>query len=405
MSARWTDELMWVHNAFDESFGAGDDERNDGTIPSWNQGAPDIYAPLQSTRIIARQAREALARYKPSAPAAWQGRLYAQEGFAIVDIAEYFCSGIPLSTLSLDGVAQFTAGFSTEELLNAAVASFDSAISVSTDSVRFVNFARIGKGRALLDRGKFAEAAAAVSAVPTDFVYSVQLSGSTVTTPGPNQIGFRPQYSQVRDNEGANGLVWSTDPRAAVVTTPALSGAMPVPGKYSVTAGGTVDATISNPTAPVRAADGLEARLIEAEAALAANNPSWLTMLNTLRSTCIGSAACAPVPGLTATNLPPNLTDPGTAGARLNLLMKERAMWLYLTGHRQGDLRRMAHLYGRDPMTIWPVGTYVNPGFAPLIPASPTNGVSYINQFVVAPRTNSESQQNKSYSGCNDLNP
>ena len=35
------------------------------------------------------------------------------------------------------------------------------------------------------------------------------------------------------------------------------------------------------------------------------------------------------------------LQDPGTPDGRVDLLFHERAFWLYLTGHRQGDLRRL----------------------------------------------------------------
>jgi len=41
------------------------------------------------------------------------------------------------------------------------------------------------------------------------------------------------------------------------------------------------------------------------------------------------------------------LTDPGTAEARVDLLFRERAFWFFLTGHRQGDLRRLIRQYGR----------------------------------------------------------
>src|SRR5881394_1343874 len=157
VSARWTDELMWVQNAFGQPFGPGDDERNDGTITTWSSDAGFNYNPMQSTRIIARQAREALTRFNPTAPRAWQGRLYAQEAYTITLMAEFFCSGIPLSTLALDGAADFTAGRSYDELLDAAVALFDSAITASADTARFLNLAKVGKGRALLDQGKFAD--------------------------------------------------------------------------------------------------------------------------------------------------------------------------------------------------------------------------------------------------------
>ena len=74
---------------------------------------------------------------------------------------------------------------------------------------------------------------------------------------------------------------------------------------------------------------GAEARLIEAEAALASGDvATWLGKLNTLRATAI-TPAMSP------------LTDPGSTDARVDLLFRERAFWLFLTGHRFGDLRRL----------------------------------------------------------------
>jgi hypothetical protein len=97
--------------------------------------------------------------------------------------------------------------------------------------------------------------------------------------------------------------------------------------------------------APTPLATGIEARLIEAEAALQANNPTWLTILNTLRASAI-SPAMAP------------LTDPGSAAARVDLLFRERAFWLFGTGHRLGDLRRLIRQYGRQAETVFPTGVY-----------------------------------------------
>jgi len=155
----------------------------------------------------------------------------------------------------------------------------------------------------------------------------------------------------------------------------------------------------------VRLADGLEARLIQAEAALAAGGNSWLTILNTLRQDCLGAAACAPVPGLTSANLPATLTDPGTPDARLDLLMRERAMWLYMTGHREGDLRRLARIYHRDATTLWPHGVISAPAFPPLYSSSLTeNGTFYGSDMVLGPDP-VEAQRNHLYGGCYDQDP
>lgn len=55
----------------------------------------------------------------------------------------------------------------------------------------------------------------------------------------------------------------------------------------------------------------------------------------------------------------PDLIDPrqdadGTDSLRVDFLFHEQAFWLYLTGHRQGDLRRLAQAYHRSTELIYP---------------------------------------------------
>ena len=52
------------------------------------------------------------------------------------------------------------------------------------------------------------------------------------------------------------------------------------------------------------------------------------------------------------------LTDPGDLDARVDLLFRERAFWLFLSGRRLGDLRRLIEHYGRDPESVFPTGTH-----------------------------------------------
>ena len=54
----------------------------------------------------------------------------------------------------------------------------------------------------------------------------------------------------------------------------------------------------------------------------------------------------------------PALTDPGTDVARVNLLFRERAFWLYLTGTRLGDMRRLIRQYSRGAETVFPTGAW-----------------------------------------------
>ena len=380
------------------------DQRNAGPPPSNPTGfnaSANINMFVHAVRFNAQVAREALRKFHPTAPDAWMAHLYSMEGYAVIMLAEGFCNGTPLSKVDFYGKQMPSGALSTAELFAAAVALFDSALASSTDP-DMTALAAVGKARAHLGRGEFADAGAAAATVNTQFVSLVRFGAGAFQNDLSTQVNGT--IPRVQDAEGGTGLVWSTDPRTGIIQRPTFSGAMNWAAKYYVTASGTFDPAIANPTSPVRVADGLEARLIEAEVALAANDANWLTILNTLRSTCIGTAACAPVPGLNSTNLPANLTDPGTPAARLDLLMRERAMWLYLTGHRMGDMRRLVRQYQRDPATLWPGGTIVSPGFAPAYSAPPQNGTLYGPDFVFYPHQD-ERSANPLYDGCHDFNP
>jgi hypothetical protein len=87
----------------------------------------------------------------------------------------------------------------------------------------------------------------------------------------------------------------------------------------------------------------VEARLIEAEAALQSGNTAlWLSKLNDARA----PYGMAPV------------VDPDVASARVDLTFRERAFALFATAHRAGDLRRMIRQYGRSPESVFPTGAY-----------------------------------------------
>jgi hypothetical protein len=129
----------------------------------------------------------------------------------------------------------------------------------------------------------------------------------------------------------------------------------------SVNTGGTgVDMTVGpfiqqllypTQSTPIPLATGIEAQLIIAENQLktsgfAGPNPPYLATLNALRA--------SQVAGLSP------LAAPGTlAGAQL-LLFHERAFWMYLTGHRLGDLRRLIRQYGFTAQQVFPIGVDVN---------------------------------------------
>src|SRR5439155_3271721 len=151
---------------------------------------------------------------------------------------------------------------------------------------------------------------------------------------------FSADRLSVSNREGTNGLDFATsgDPRVPV-ETPTGNGGL---SRFDNVTPMVRFLRYNSLSSPVVHATGVEARLIEAEAALNAGDATlWLAKLN---------AARAASSGLTA------LTDPGTTTARQDLTFRERACWMFMTGHRVGDLRRLIRQYQRNAETVFPTG-------------------------------------------------
>src|SRR5258707_8021165 len=99
-------------------------------------------------------------------------------GYTYLFFAENFCNGVPISQATPAGALVYGNPLTNAQLLDTAIARFDSALAVSGDA-DMSNFASVGKGRALLDLGSFGAAATAVSGVPTSFAYFLQHSENT----------------------------------------------------------------------------------------------------------------------------------------------------------------------------------------------------------------------------------
>lgn len=54
---------------------------------------------------------------------------------------------------------------------------------------------------------------------------------------------------------------------------------------------------------------------------------------------------------------------PSSPEAQRQLLFAERAAWLFLTGTRQGDLRRLVRKYGVHRESVYPTGEYLRDGY------------------------------------------
>lgn len=266
-------------------------------------------------------------------------QLFTLKAFAVLQMAEDICSGFPINEVA-DNLPVFNPPYSTDSAIGYALSLLDSADATVHDSTSFKYFAHVLRGRALQDQGQYPAAAAAVADVPTDFVYMDE-NRSGAFWPRTSYCNRSNCTNYVMGNrDGTNGLpfVSANDPRtfATLLGRSVLSAADSDywSAKYP-----------SNST-PAVIASGVEARLIEAEAALNTGDPSWFATLNTLRATMF-SPAIGAIP-----------TMPGTTDAQVDLLYQERAFWLYLTGRRLGDLRRLIHNYGRGPETVFPTGNY-----------------------------------------------
>ncbi|MCC6242779.1 MAG: hypothetical protein IT353_08050 [Gemmatimonadaceae bacterium] len=310
--------------------------------------------------------------------------LYALRGLSETFFAEAYCSGVPFSNVASDGSFVYGNPLTTAQMLARATASFDSATSL-TGSTTAGNVARIGKGRALLNLGQFSQAAAAVNGVPTTFKYLSYHSDATGAQ--NNGIFNAATVSASRytagTREGINGIDFMStpaDPRApwAASTRTGFDGTsrnLPVQLKY----------TALGSAVPI--AEGVEARLIEAEARLnattggsQADRDAMFALLNTLRATGITPA------------MPAMAAAPTTQSEAVDMLFKERALWLWLTGHRLGDMRRLIRQYGRTAANVFPTGAMsLRPG--------DTYGTD-VNFIVPFPEKN-----NPNFTGCIDRNP
>jgi hypothetical protein len=212
------------------------------------------------------------------------------------------------------------------------------------------DLAAVGLARAQVDKGLFAAAATTVQAVPTNFQYLSEHSAApldlanAVSVYGVSGTSDPGGSISVADMEGGNGLPYQTanDARVPFVDTGHLGLDQTTP-QFDVMKYPELDA-------PVVVADGIEARLIEAEASLQAGDiPGMMLKLQDLRDNAI-------TPALPTLGTPAGLTDAA------DTLFSERAYWLYGTGHRLGDMRRLITQYGRTANTVYPIGPYLRGG-------------------------------------------
>jgi hypothetical protein len=321
---------------------------------NWTPIVRDLYR----ARTSAREAIKALVQYAPT-PAANIGQMYMVMATAELYIAEWICNGAPISEDPTPPQA------TNAEVYAAAAAHADSALAASTAtdafSVSVHNAAAVVKGRILVEQGKFTEAATAVASVPTAF----QLLATFSLTSGSNQIWSLNTSAKrwtVGDSFDVAGIIKNAipfasakDPRIPVTGT--TIGTSPA-GRGFDNATNFVFTTLWARTDPTPIWSGIDARLIEAEAKLNANDfAGMMTILNALRT--------APQNlGAITTAAMTTLATPATKADAVNLFFREKAFWTYSRGQRLGDLRRLIRLYGRaaDGSDTFPTGIFFKGG-------------------------------------------
>ncbi len=328
------------------------------TIDVQNGTLTGVFRNVMRSRRSAEQAADfARANALTAADSLRIAETYALAGNITHHIAAAYCSGIPFSEADLSGNLTFGSPLTTAQIFQRAIQRFDSALAypAGTSATATTNrrFALVGKARALLGLGQYAAAAALVTPadVPSTFSYLIQHSSATSRqSNGIFAFNVNSERWSVANLDGGNGLNYrsANDPRVVWRRSPAndlgFDNATPQYdlGKYR------------DLDAPVSAANGIDARLIEAEAALQTDPVAWLGILNTLRATA--SLIPAPPPGYPTFPALTPLVDPGTQAARVDLHFRERAFWLYAEGHRLGDMRRLVRQYGRTAASVFPGG-------------------------------------------------
>ena len=378
-----SDEFAWG-DSFTTRFAA---DRRTLQAPVLTNISDAAYSRLHSSRVLAERALALIDRFQDDLddPEGMRSLLRTTQGYTYVTLSEGWCGGVPFSSHPPEGEIdpaniEYGPAQTTAQMNEAAIGFFDQALTQDPEN----ELAMVGKGRALLNLGRYAEAEAAVAGVSNSFVF--HLEHSTNTSAQNNAVAAlmdngRYTISNLEGGLSSTGAALRPDNNTAT-TAPSAEGlnfrSANDPRLPYVADGRCFTTAIfcyKNKNYPdfnadVPLASGVEARLIEAEAALArGDGVTMMAKLNDLRARVASilpllypdQEQVFPAPAAGAPTLAP-LVDPVTPAARRDLLFRERAFWLYNTGHRQGDLRRLIRNYGLPQSQVFPSGPYYRGG-------------------------------------------
>ena len=355
LADEWSTSSTFVQN----------DETDQRSIQLNNSSITGFFRNLARVRTAANQALTALNTYAPTQFAAI-GEMYFARSFSEMQMGSDFCNGIPLSDATTTPIT-YGPPLTVQQVFVVALAGLDSGLAVNTatdataTAVRTAT--RITRGRVLLALGRFADAGAAVAGIATSFSYNHTFA----TTSGDNTLWGQPASARrytvgdslegnARDLLVANVIPFfsSNDPRLPVRYTTQNSGRDTVKSQDGLTFSRTT--TLYARSTAIAVTNGIDARLIEAEAALKAGDAqSMLATLNALRAAPLKLGEIQPT-------VLPALTLPTTLAAQVNLLFREKAFWTFSRGQRLGDLRRLIRDYGRNEANTFPRGQHYRGG-------------------------------------------
>ena len=297
------------------------------------------YRNFHRARVGTKNAAERMAEILPGDSRI--AEMWNMNAYMNLFFAENYCSGVPFSDTPNEGDIVYGERQTTEEIYNAAVASFGAAEQAASSDQNQRYLAAIGLARTRLNLNDYAGAASAVATIPADWAYSVRskAGGTNGQRNAVFELNQRQRRWSISDMEGENGIAFRSDADVRVPWEdsggPGFDQETPLFHQLKY----------DSEEADVVLGSGLEAQLIQAEFELGTGGP-WLATLNALREGV----------GL------PALVDPGDRDGQVRMLFEERGRWLFGTGHRHGDLRRLVRQYGFSQEQVFPTGAFFKGG-------------------------------------------
>lgn len=359
-------ELFWAGalGRFGESFSGGgggmimyvgmftDEYHLSGTFPTrsevdrreigdQNGTMEGVYRELHEARTGLENATVVLEEFLPGDSRI--AEMYNLAGFTYLMFGENYCAGVPYGQAPATGDLVEGSPTTKQETFDIAMARFSSAASATGGSMDQAYLSSVGSARAQAAMGNFSAAASAVASVPTDWEYRIRHKGGGAFDQrnAVYELNQSQRRWSVSEGEGGIGAAFRSamDPRVEVADNGGIGFDEETPlfeqQKYP---SWDADAIV---------ASGIDARLLEAEAALASGDvATWAAKHNELRAT-IGLDPVA---------------DPGNDRDRWLLHFSEHGFWTFSTAQRLGMARRMVLYHGFSDADVLPNGAFFKGG-------------------------------------------